>query len=123
MHRVVIGLSLALLTANVAMAGELLPLRHGLYVDVQAACADRGDATTLSYYGNGIGAAQVTNDDTIVSHRGNVYRLRSTMTENANPGSVTVGHETITVLSRTKFKFEGGYGQATYRWCVASGPP
>jgi hypothetical protein len=106
------------LGALVTPAGAAqLPLKAGTYVNVEYACVDAGEATSISYLGGMFHSAGATTSlEKIIKHIGSTYTLRYTLIDNVTGTSEDL-EKTITVLNRTKFSLVSEFGSGTYRWC------
>jgi hypothetical protein len=105
-----------------AIAADLLPLRHGIYVKAGTPCKGASNADTLSYWGgnNGINDQQTGSEIMRLQKVGSTYSLKRKRTSGRFGGSF---HDEVkvTILSRTSFVFHPWavykLPSQTFRYC------
>jgi len=102
-----------------AAESELLPLKHGGYVDQKIACNVGGNVNSLTYFGTAIHASKMLDSEKVLSRTGNVYRLQDSPIDVTTSRLLPPFVVTITILSSTRFTLVTPFGEATYRWCTA----
>jgi hypothetical protein len=118
---------LGVTTASAVLAADMLPLKHGIYVDVHVPCKGAPNADTVSYWGgrNGINASKAACTIKKLNRHGQNYDLRRTCRLVEGP---YVGHShdrlRLTILTRTSFiirperHWKGfTFEDITYRYC------
>lgn len=113
---------LLLLSASGAIAADMLPLTHGIYVAVGTPCKDASNVDTLSYWGgdNGINNQRTKCRITKLTKNGSVYSLQRACSDIREGGSFD-DRARITVRSRTSFLIHSQSRFATadrhFRYC------
>jgi hypothetical protein len=93
-------------------AGNLLPLKRGIYLPEGSQCDGTSGAEMVTYWGgrSGIGAAQAKCTIKSVARKGNVYTIRQTC---PSGGKIEGGSTTITITSPASFDM----GSESYKYC------
>jgi hypothetical protein len=108
---------LCLLAGSAAAAADMLPLKHGIYVDTHVACKGASNVDTLSYWGkeNGINAQRTECHITKLSKNRATYVLNRMCRDISGSGMFT-DHVTIKVVNGSSFTLVGD-PPITYRYC------
>jgi hypothetical protein len=107
--------AVAIAASTSAIAADLLPLKHGIYVPVNVACKGASNAEIVNYWGEkyGIGVAQAECTISKVEKKGNVYTYTDECRDIQSGGLIEGGPTVLTVKSTTSFEMSG----TSYRYC------
>ncbi|WP_152569549.1 MULTISPECIES: hypothetical protein [Sphingomonas] len=110
-------LTLALVSTTAMAAGDLLPLKQGIYVPVGHACRGASNAEMVNYWGgrSSIGVAQAECSIARLVKRGNVYTLHDRCRDIQSGDMIEGGATVLTITSPTAFAMAG----TRYRYCGA----
>lgn len=103
-----------------ALGADMLPLKHGIFVESQIGCADVSNATAMSFWGTELNTQRTIGTIVDVSKDGNVFSVRlevSEMTEDATEMKVT-----LTISGPEEFTIESEFGVQSFRWCFEQMP-
>lgn len=105
----------AALACSAAVAPDMLPLKHGIYVPAGTACRGASRAAMVNYWGgkSAIGYAQATCKIKAMTKRGNVYTITDVCTEIASNGTIEGGPTVVTISGPTAFRMN----DTDYRYC------
>ncbi|MCA1654001.1 MAG: hypothetical protein ABR588_11175 [Sphingomicrobium sp.] len=103
-----------LLTGTSAIAADLLPLRHGIFVTAEIPCKGASFVDILSYWGgqNGINSQPIECRITKLTRSGQAYRL-SRKCRDIRYGPSSYNQLTVVVTDRNSFTING----VRYRYC------
>jgi hypothetical protein len=117
-------------TAAVAPASgkDLLPLKHGIFVDSKFPCKEFGKAYlfeihnankyAMSFWGDSVNDAFTVGKIIDVKRNGKTYKVKLDTEVNSPMGDFKgVVDQTFVISSATKVQTDRGYGKATFRWC------
>lgn len=105
-----------LATAGAATAaGDLLPLRHGIYVPLASRCKGASNAEMVNYWGgrSAIGVAQAECTIKAVTRKGSVYTIRDECRDIQSGSKIEGGPTVLTISSPTAFRM----GSDSYKYC------
>ena len=138
MEKLTLAAALAALAAAAASSSpasteDMLPVRHGIFVDSRISCKEFARAYVaelqvankyaMSFWGDSINDAFTVGRITRVYRDGSTYRVRLDAKGDGPMGSFkgTV-EQSLVVSSPTKIRTDHGFGEATFRWCYAAIP-
>jgi hypothetical protein len=106
---------LAAFASTGAVAADLLPLKHGIYVPTNVACKGASNADIVNYWGekSGIGVAQAECTIKSVSNDGNVYTYSDECRDIQSGETIEGGPTVLTVHGPAAFEMFG----TEYRYC------
>lgn len=103
------------LVSSAAVAGDLLPLKQGIYVPVGTPCKGASNAEMVNYWGgrSGIGVPQAECTIKKLSRKGNLFTFTDECKDLQSGDSIEGGPATLTIPGPTKFRMAGTW----YRYC------
>ena len=117
-----------LLNTQVIIAGELIPLRQGIYVREPDKCSDFSLASMTIFDGHGFQGGHTTAKITDIRKNGNMYYTTERV-KFTDPGSKPYTRKMkVTVINKTTFSLSDIWNEGqppylkteTYHWCKAS---
>jgi hypothetical protein len=109
--------ALFLLAGTAAAAADMLPLKHGIYVDANVACKGASNADTMSYWGkdNGLNVSRIGCRIVRLSKNGSTYTLQRTCRGITGSGTFK-DKVAVKMISASSFALIGDRS-VTYRYC------
>ncbi len=109
-----------LLLSDIAVAADLLPLSHGIFVESSVACTSASNATALSYWGDELNSSKVIGTIVKVKKSGESYQVTLDLNIQGESG----GKEdwTIVIKDPRHMRVTSAYGTSSYRWCFSQMP-
>ena len=101
--------------ASATAAGDLLPLKQGIYVPLASRCKGASNAEMVNYWGgrSGIGVAQAECTIKSLTKKGNVYTIRDECRDIQSGDKIEGGPTVLTIASPVAFKM----GADSYKYC------
>ena len=115
--RLKLATSLVALASSGAVAADLLPLRHGIYVPVSRPCKGASNANIVNYRGgrSSLGFAQAECTIVRVSNKGNAYTVTDSCVDIQSGERIEGGPNLIIIGGPSDFTMSG----TAYRYCGA----
>jgi hypothetical protein len=104
-----------LMVSSTALAADLLPLKHGIYVPQGVACKGASNADMVSYWG-GKGALNVAQAEckiTKLARKGNAFTVKDQCTDLQSGERIEGSSIVLMIPSTTKFEMDG----TAYKYC------
>ena len=103
------------LVSSAAVAGDLLPLKQGIYVPVGTPCKGASNAEMVNYWGgrSSIGVAQAQCTIKKLTRKGSVFTLTDECKDIQSGDSIEGGPTILTIGGPTTFRMSG----TSYRYC------
>ncbi len=103
------------LASSAALAADLLPLKHGIYVPVGRPCKGASNAEIVSYWGGKASISYSKAECTVVklSKAGNVYTLTDQCRDIASNDFIEGGPTVLKITGQDRFSM----GDTSYRYC------
>lgn len=112
--------SIVLLSTTAQTAGDMLPLKRGIYVRVGTACEGASNVDTLSYWGgdNGINSQQTSCKIGALSRNGSIYTIKRTCTS-LRFGDSSEDEAQVTISDPKSFTFSNRFWieARSFRYC------
>ncbi|MBX9458072.1 MAG: hypothetical protein KL863_19740 [Rhizobium sp.] len=106
---------IALCLPAASLAADKLPLKRGIFVDTDVKCAERSNATVVSFWGDQLNTARTIGTISRVVKKGKSYTVDLDI-EHMDGGKVKTTWSLVIRNPRT-LKVTNSFGSWNHRWC------